>query len=245
MTGDPGPAIDVRALTVHYPGQGLAAVEDVSLRVGRGQIAIVIGPNGSGKSTLIRAILDLIPSTGEVRVLGRPVRNVLDRVGYVPQRLQFDPTLPLTVREILAMPRRRLARDGMVFAIETMRLQPLLDRPVGELSGGQMQRVLIGRSLVTSPEILFLDEPEAGVDTTGETTLYQEIACLARESGLTALICSHELELVARYADLVLCLNRRLVCHGSPAEILTEENLRRLYAGGVSLHKHETEAHSR
>jgi ABC-type Mn2+/Zn2+ transport system ATPase subunit len=233
------PAIEVRSLTVRFPGQDLPALQDISFRVPRGQIAIVIGPNGSGKSTLLRAILGLVASTGEVRVFGGAVRDSLQRIGYVPQRLLFDPTLPLTVREVLEMPRRRAGHDGMPFAIATMHLQPFLDRPLGHLSGGQLQRVLIGRALVTRPELLLLDEPEAGVDTTGETRLYDELAALATESGLTALICSHELELVARYADQVICLNRNLICHGSPAAVLTEENLRRLYAGAVSIHRHE------
>ena len=232
-------AIDVENLTVRYPGHDLPSLQDISLRVRRGEMAIVIGPNGSGKSTLLRAILGLVASEGRIRIFGCPIRAALDRIGYVPQRLLFDATLPLTAREVLEMPRRRPGRDGLSFAVSTMRLEPLLDRPIGHLSGGQFQRVLIGRALVTRPEVLLLDEPEAGVDVTGETRLYDEIASLAKETGLTALICSHELELVARYADLVICVNRRLICHGSPAAVLTEENLRQLYKGAVAIRRHD------
>jgi ABC-type Mn2+/Zn2+ transport system ATPase subunit len=233
------PALEVRNLTVRYPGQDLSAVEDVSFAVKKGSLAIVIGPNGSGKSTLLRAILGLVPSSGQVRVFGLPVPEALPRMAFVPQRLLFDPSIPLTVREMLRMPLRRGNGGRMALAVESMRLQPFLDRPVGHLSGGQLQRALIGRALVTGPELLLLDEPEAGVDTTGETRLYEQLASLAEDSGMTALICSHELELVFRYADQVICINRRLICHGKPSTVLTEENLRRLYEGWLSLHSHD------
>jgi ABC-type Mn2+/Zn2+ transport system ATPase subunit len=232
------PALEVRNLTVRYPGQDLSAVEDVSFAVEKGSLAIVIGPNGSGKSTLLRAILGLVHSSGEVRVFGLPVPEALPRMAFVPQRLLFDPSIPLTVREMLRMPLRRGNGGRMGLAVESMRLQAFLDRPVGHLSGGQLQRALIGRALVTGPELLLLDEPEAGVDTTGETRLYEQLASLAEDSGMTALICSHELELVSRYADQVICINRRLICHGNPSTVLTEENLRRLYEGWLSLHSH-------
>jgi zinc transport system ATP-binding protein len=233
------PALEVRNLTVRFPGQDLSAVEDVSFAVEKGSLAIVIGPNGSGKSTLLRAILGLIPFSGEVRAFGLPVRYALSRMAFVPQRLLFDPSIPLTVREMLRMPLSRKRPGEMELAVQSMRLEPFLDRPVGHLSGGQLQRALIGRALVTQPELLLLDEPEAGVDTTGETRLYEQLASLAADSGMTALICSHELELVSRYADQVICINRRLICHGNPSAVLTEENLRRLYEGWLSIHSHE------
>jgi zinc transport system ATP-binding protein len=232
-----GPLLEVKGVGKRFGG--FVALESIDLDVAPGERLGLIGPNGSGKSTLLRAILGLVPHSGEVRVFGKPARSMLERIGYVPQRLLFDPTLPLTVREVLEMPRRTAGHDGMAFAIETMHLQLLLERPIGHLSGGQLQRVLIGRALVTRPDCLLLDEPEAGVDTSGETKLYEELASLATESDLTSLICSHELELVARYADQVICLNRHVVCHGSPAAVLTEDNLRRLYTGAVSIHRHE------
>ena len=239
------PALEVSGVTVRFEGQALPAVEDISFTLEEGQIAILIGPNASGKSTLLRAILGLVPHQGEIRVLGRPVGEAYREIGYVPQRLTFDLSLPLTTREAILMPLLRLrgaeAEQAFRDAVEPMGLDAALDRPLGTLSGGQLKRALIARAMITRPRLLLLDEPEAGVDVAGEQTLYQLLDALVVGRRLTALICSHELDVVFRYAHQVLCINRRLMCSGPPGEILTPETLGRLYGPATALYHHHPE----
>jgi ABC-type Mn2+/Zn2+ transport system ATPase subunit len=234
--------LEVSALTVWFETLERPAVEDVSFALEEGQIAILIGPNGSGKSTVLRAILGLVPFQGDIRVFGRPVQAAYRTIGYVPQRLTFDQTLPLTTREAIRMPLGP-ARDPATEAtvrhfVEVLEIGPFLDKPLGSLSGGQLKRALIARAMVTSPRLLLLDEPEAGVDVGGERTLYELLDQLVTHHALTALICSHELNLVYRYAHQVLCLNRRLQCAGPPSEVLTAEALAQLYGPVSTLYRH-------
>ena len=237
------PALAVEHVTVRFPAQDRAAVDDVSFTLAEGEIAVLIGPNGSGKSTLLRAILGLLPYAGTVRVFGEPARQAAPAVGYVPQRLAFDLTLPLTVAEVVRMPLLG-ARGGDVEAtvahfVQAMGIDAILDRPLGTLSGGQLKRTLVARAMVTRPRLLLLDEPEAGIDVGGEQTLYELLAQLVAHHRLTALVCSHELDLVYRYAHRVLCLNRRLVCTGRPAEVLTAQALAELYGPATTLYRHQ------
>jgi zinc transport system ATP-binding protein len=236
------PVLEVKDLTVWFEGQEQPAVEEVSFSLDEGQIAILIGPNGSGKSTVLRAILGLVPFTGEVRVFGMPAAEARRQIGYVPQRLAFDLTLPLTVEEAVRMPllgaRGPDAEDALRHFTEALGIAGLLDRPLGALSGGQLKRAMIARAMVTKPRLLLLDEPEAGIDVGGEQTLYELLDRLVSHHHLTALICSHELDLVFRFADQVLCLNRRLQCTGPPADILTAEALARLYGPATALFRH-------
>jgi zinc transport system ATP-binding protein len=242
-------ALEVAALTVWFETLERPAVEDVSFVLEEGQIAILIGPNGSGKSTVLRAILGLVPFRGEVRVFGRPVQEAYREIGYVPQRLAFDQTLPLTTREAIRMPlggARDPASDATVqHFVEVLGIGPFLDKPLGALSGGQLKRALIARAMVTSPRLLLLDEPEAGIDVGGEQTLYGLLDQLVTHHRLTALICSHELDIVYRYADQVLCLNRRLQCTGPPSEVLTAETLAQLYGPVSTLYRHRRPGASR
>jgi ABC-type Mn2+/Zn2+ transport system ATPase subunit len=236
------PALTVSHLTVQFERQDRPAVEDVSFSLEEGQIAILIGPNGSGKSTVLKAILGLVPFTGEISVFGVPAPAARRHIGYVPQRLGFDVTLPLTVGEAVRMP--LLGRQGpeveaaFVHFTEELGVAPLVDRPLGTLSGGQLKRTLIARAMITGPRLLLLDEPEAGIDIGGEQTLYELLDRLVSHHRLTALVCSHELDIVFRYADLVLCLNRSLQCSGPPGEILTPEALGRLYGPATALFRH-------
>jgi zinc transport system ATP-binding protein len=242
-------ALEVAGLTVWFEILERPAVEDVSFTLEEGHIAILIGPNGSGKSTVLRAILGLVPFEGEVRIFGRPVRATYREVGYVPQRLAFDQTLPVTTREAIRMPlggaRDRTASATAQHFVEVLGIGPYLDKPLGALSGGQLKRALIARAMVTSPRLLLLDEPEAGIDVGGEETLYGLLDQLVTHHHLTALICSHELDLVYRYADRVLCLNRRLQCTGPPGEVLTAETLAKLYGPVSTLYRHRPPGASR
>jgi ABC-type Mn2+/Zn2+ transport system ATPase subunit len=236
------PALEVKDVTVWFEGQDQPALDAVSFALDEGQIAIVIGPNGSGKSTLLKAILGLVPCSGEIRVFGMPAAAARRQIGYVPQRLAFDLTLPLTVREAVRMPllgdRGPDGEASFRHFADVLAIADLLDRPLGTLSGGQLKRALIARAMVTEPRLLLLDEPEAGIDIGGEQTLYELLSQLVSHHRLTALVCSHELDLVFRYASQVLCLNRRLQCTGPPADVLTTEALARLYGPVTALYRH-------
>jgi zinc transport system ATP-binding protein len=241
------PALEVRDLTVHFEGQDHPAVDSVSFAVEEGTIAVLIGPNGCGKSTVLRAILGLVPFQGTVRAFGGPVADSYRKIGYAPQRLAFDQTLPLTVREAIRMPLPRRPgsadEDSFRHVVEILGIGSILDRPLGMLSGGQWKRSLLARALATRPRLLLLDEPEAGIDVTGEQTIYGLLEHLVAEERITALICSHELELVTEYADVVLCLNRRLLGSGAPEKILTPETLAAVFGATPALYLHHHELH--
>jgi zinc transport system ATP-binding protein len=236
-------ALEIQGLTVHFEGAERPAVEDVSFALEAGQIAMLIGPNGSGKTTLLRAILGLIPATGVVRVFGCPVHQAYRSIGYVPQHLRFDATLPLTGREMLLMPLRAMPKKARPTSlhevIDTFRLASFLDQPLGTLSGGQLKRLLLARAMFQRPRLLLLDEPEAGVDIGGEQTLYQLLEELVDTHGLTALISSHELNIVLQVATQVICLNRRLFGIGPPTKMLTPHTLFQLYGPTAALYRHD------
>jgi zinc transport system ATP-binding protein len=235
-------ALEVAHLSVHFEGAERPAVEDVSFALEPGQMVMLIGPNGSGKTTLLRAILGLISSRGEVSVYGQPIRKAYTLIGYVPQHLRFDSSLPLTGREMLSMPLRALPRKArrMPFdwAVDTFHLAGFLDQPVGTVSGGQLKRLMLARAMLRQPCLVLLDEPEAGVDIGGEQTLYQVLAQQVEERQVTALISSHELNMVLRVATQVICLNRRLFGIGPPTQMLTPETLFQLYGPTAALYPH-------
>ena len=232
------PLISVRNLAVTLNNHRV--LDGVAFDVDAGDIVAIIGPNGSGKTTLLRAMLGLVPYTGEVSVLGlapgrRP--SLSSKIGYVPQRLEFDRTMPVTVRELLSIflakgrtPDRPMLR---LVGVET-----LLDRMVGILSGGEFQRVLLALALLNRPEILFLDEPASSIDIEGAQEMYNLIEALRKEKGITVLLVSHDVDVVYRYATKVLCVNHRLLCHGAPRETLTKEVMEKLYGGPQALYEH-------
>jgi ABC-type Mn2+/Zn2+ transport system ATPase subunit len=243
------PALEVNDVTVWFEGQEQSAVEHVSFALDQGQIAILIGPNGSGKSTLLKAILGLVRFDGDVRIFGAPAAKARRQIAYVPQRLAFDLTLPLTVREAVRMPllgaRGPNVDTTVQHYVEALGISDLLDKRLGNLSGGQLKRTLIARAMVTSPRLLLLDEPEAGIDIGGEKTLYDLLDRLVSHHGLTALICSHDLDIVFGHADIVLCLNRRLQCSGPPTKILTPEALASLYGPATAMYRHRPQGTAR
>jgi zinc transport system ATP-binding protein len=198
-------------LTIAY---GDAVVVDrVDLSVRAGEIVILIGPNGSGKTTLVRAMLGLV----------EPVSGAVTRrdglvIGYVPQQLQIDPTLPMTVRRFLRLRTRATAKD-LEAAAEEVGVPDALDRPIQGLSGGQMRRVLLARALLRDPDLLVLDEPTTGVDIAGQAALYELVRRIRDTRGCGVLLISHNLHLVMAAADRVVCLNRHVCCEGQPASV--------------------------
>lgn len=229
--------VSVHGLTVRFGGHLI--VDKVSFELARRDVLAVIGPNGSGKTTLLKAILGLVPYEGEVHWHGKP------RIGYVPQRINFDRTLPITVEELFMLrtsrgfwSRTSAAREETASALRTVGAERSLSKRVGDLSGGELQRVLIAYSLIGKPDVLFFDEPSAGIDIGGEETVYNLIHRLAHETGLTVFLISHDLDVVYRHATQVLCLNKKMVCHGVPHEVLTGDVLEKLYGKLAGAYEH-------
>ena len=234
--------LDVRDCAVVLDGQKL--LSGVSFTVRKGEALAVIGPNGAGKTLLFRALLGLVPFQGTI------TWETGLRIGYVPQKFPVDKTVPLTIREFFLLKARRFWLADETFLehlsheLSLVGLSPeVLERPVGELSGGQLQRLLIGWAMVDHPEVMLFDEPTAGIDVGFGETVYQLLQRLQKERHTTILLISHELNIVYRYADQVLCLNREMLCHGKPHEVLHPQDLTKLFGEG-SFYKHEDQAHS-
>jgi len=249
-----GPAVEIRNLTVRL---GAAkALEDVSLSINRGEVAVLIGPNGAGKTTLLRVILGLLkPDSGSALVFGRPVSHLADaraRVGYVPQILSVDIAFPITVYQAVLMGRfgrigigKRPTLDDREHAFAAIRktgLDDLKDRPISRLSGGQRQRVFIARALANDPDLLLMDEPTTGVDAATTDTFYALLRDL-KAQGVTIILATHDISVVAAYTDTVACLNRTLVAHCRPDEVESNDALREMYGCHVAYFHHGEAPH--
>ncbi|WGV14684.1 ATP-binding cassette domain-containing protein [Fuscovulum ytuae] len=209
---------------------------DVSLSVQPGEIVTILGPNGSGKSTLLRALLGIVPvSGGQVRQRPGLV------VGYVPQRLAIDRTMPMTVRRFLSLP-RRVGDAEAAAALARVGLPEVAGRQMADLSGGQFQRVLLARALLSKPDILILDEPTQGLDQPGEAAFYRLIEEVRRETGVAVLMVSHDLHVVMAASDRVICLNGHICCEGTPRVVSTAPEYRALFGlgtqGALALYQH-------
>ena len=242
------PAVEARGLRVVLGGQPV--LENVDLHIPAGQIVALIGPNGAGKTTLLRCLLGLQKiSAGEIRIFGEsnPDR-ALRRVGYVPQRMDLERSFVLSVREFLSLRLRacrhwfwhsRRHTDAQLRAgLPEIGVEPLFDRTLAQLSGGQMQRVLIAFALMGQPELLLLDEPTAGVDLPGEQCFYDLIAQIQRRHHLTVILVSHELSMVYRHADWVYALNRVVCCAGPPQLVMSAQSLKEAFGTEVSPYHH-------
>lgn len=235
--------ISVRHLWAGYDGQ--VVLEDINLSVRERDFIGIIGPNGGGKTTLLKVLLGLHPPLrGEVRILGRPVEQGRERVGYVPQVVEFDRAFPVSVAEVVRMGRlasrpllrRYSAQDDQVVmeALRRVEMEGLWDRPFGELSGGQRQRVYIARALATEPQILLLDEPLASVDPEVREHIYELLNRL--NETITILMVSHDLSAISSHVKTIGCLNRQLIYHGEKQ--VTPEMLEEGYQCPVDLIAH-------
>ena len=227
--------VDVTGLHVAFGGASILRNLTVSLTPG--EIVTIVGPNGSGKSTLLRAIIGAVqPSKGQIR------RKPGLRVGYVPQRLHIDPTLPLTVRRFLSLPRRVSSAKAQATLINAG-VGNLADRQMTDLSGGQFQRALLARALLNEPELLILDEATQGLDQPGSAAFYQQIETVRQTLGCAVLMVSHELHVVMAASDRVICLNGHICCEGAPEQVASAPEYRALFGtgtgGALALYRHE------
>jgi zinc transport system ATP-binding protein len=236
----------IRNLTVRKGGTVILEGVDADIRCG--EVTALVGPNGAGKTTLLQAILGQVPYTGEIRFCrSREHGEGEPRIGYVPQHLPLDREAPVTVLDFFALTSQRRpvflgssrkSREAARESLSRAGVGHLLRRPLGRLSGGELQRVLFALALRDDPDILLLDEPVSGVDVAGEELFCDFLSQVHRSSRFSLLLVSHDLSVVTRHADQVICLNRRIVCRGATTEVLTPENLAAMYGSGAHLFRH-------
>lgn len=223
--------LEVRDLEVTF---GIERVlRDISFDVAQGEALAIIGPNGAGKTALFRALLGLVPYRGTI------TWKEGVKVGYVPQKFFIEKDIPLSVLEFFLLQSDRFwfsKKDFVSHLKHELDLigltEDILSRPLGDLSGGQLQRILISWAMIRHPDVLLFDEPTSGIDVGFEETTYNLMHRMQKERGATILLISHDLNIVYRYAQNVLCINKKMVCHGSPRETLTPDELTGLYGQG-------------
>jgi zinc transport system ATP-binding protein len=239
-------------------------LRDVNLSVNQGDFIAMIGPNGGGKTTLLKLMLGLLNAdSGSIQIFGQPAQDASHRIGYVPQDVHINRNFPISALDVVLMgklkPGRGWSRHSQqnrlaaLNALEQVEMKKFRDHRIGELSGGQKQRVFVARALVTDPELLFLDEPTASIDTKGQNEFYSLLKEL--NATITIIVVSHDLMLISGYIRSVICVNQRLHYHGHAQ--LTGEMIEMMYdctadetcpveliAHGLPhrvLHKHEHE----
>ena len=219
---------------------GHRVLEDISLHLHCGELTTLVGPNGAGKSTLLRALLGEVPYTGAIHFL--PVfghgREDAPAVGYVPQQLECDRFSPMSVQDLFACALSRWSvalwhsprdRQAARAALATVEAEHLIDRKLGQLSGGELQRVLLGLSLTPPPNLLLLDEPVSGIDLPGREMFYRIVSDLRQRLDLSILMVSHDLAGVTAVSDRIVFLNRRVICAGPPAQVIAHPEVRRTF----------------
>ncbi|WP_328587489.1 zinc ABC transporter ATP-binding protein ZnuC [Algihabitans albus] len=219
------------------PGRERWLLRNVDLSVGRGEIVTLIGPNGAGKSTLVRAAIGVLrPDSGRV------IRAPGLRIGYVPQRLSIDRTLPLTVHRFMTLTERHPPAE-IDRALAEVGVDHLAEAELQTLSGGEFQRALIARALVRRPDLLVLDEPVQGVDFAGEIALYDLIRKIRDRLNCGILLISHDLHIVMAATDTVVCLNHHVCCSGTPHAVAESAEYRRLFgaraAQALAVYEHQ------
>lgn len=215
-------------------------LDDLTFEIKKGETVAIVGPNGSGKSTLIKTLLGLIPFSGEIAFFNSEplpykkyitnLKQYFRKVGYVPQKIDFDRTVPITVTELLSVYQNKKNVKKILALLQEVGADRLFNAPIGQLSGGEFQRMMIALALVNEPELLILDEATSGVDMEGENVIYDIIEDLRKKYNLTVIFVSHDIGLVFKYASQVMCLNHCLLCHGVPQEALTKDIIDKLYA---------------
>jgi zinc transport system ATP-binding protein len=244
------PFVELEGVGVSY-GE-VRVLDGINLTVEPGDFLGIIGPNGSGKTTLLRVMLGLLePQEGSVRLFGQPPSAFREwrRLGYVPQRAALDPSLPVTVQEVVAsglvaslgLLQRigRAQRARVTEALARVGMEAHARARIGALSTGQQQRVLIARALVSDPELIILDEPTGGVDPEAQTSFYAMLQHLNREREVTLVLVSHDIGVVAKQVTKLACLNRRLIFHGRPGDFLSDAALTALYGPSVRIVSHD------
>ncbi|NQV48329.1 MAG: zinc ABC transporter ATP-binding protein ZnuC [Rhodospirillaceae bacterium] len=240
MPGNTDTGVLVKAIDINVSYGGRSVLHKAGAEVRAGEIVNLIGPNGAGKTTLVRALLGLLEPAG-----GTVVRRPGLKIGYMPQRLVIDPALPLTVNRFLALgiPRHAAGLGRRRAVLEETGAGQVADSPIQDISGGEMQRVLLARALLRDPDLLVLDEPVQGVDLGGQSELYAIIRHIRDDRGCGVLMVSHDLHVVMAATDHVICLNNHICCAGHPVTVSRHPEFVALFgptvAAELSVYHHE------
>lgn len=235
--------IEINHVSFNY---GMVPVlEDVSLKIYEDEFIGIIGPNASGKSTLLKLILGLLePDKGAISKYNHDGKDLSNHIGYVPQHSSFPRDFPVTVGEVVMM--GHIASSSRLFrykskeielakqVMQKLEIESIEKRQIGELSGGQLQRVLIARALVCEPEILILDEPTSNVDMRAEEDIFLLLKNYSEH--MTIIVVSHDIAFISGYVDRVACLNRTLVCHNTAS--ISGKMIEELYDAPVKMIHH-------
>ena len=221
-------AVELNGVSFSYGGP--PALEDITLRVPAGEFLGIVGPNAGGKSTLLKLLLGLLePQAGRIRMFGQAPRAARRHIGYVPQHPGFSRDFPISVEQVVLLGRlgkngtggmaiggfSRQDRQQAQQALASVDADDLAQRPISNLSGGQLQRVLLARALVIEPKLLILDEPTANIDQRLEIDIFDRLREL--NARMTIVVVSHDVGFISSYIGRVACLNRSLVCHRTDA----------------------------
>lgn len=239
------PAVEIKNLSLSYGDINI--LENLNLQIPENSFVSIVGPNGAGKTTLMKILLGLIKhSSGDIKIFGKPPLEVDPSfIGYVPQIKTMDRSFPaLSIELVISGITRRWPwlvkgkeKEMAINALSLVQAEKLADRTLSELSGGELQRVCLARSIVRDPKLIVLDEPAAGIDAIGEADLYNLLESYQEKSKTTILMITHDWHVANHHSDYVLLLNRKQVSFGHPAESLSEENLRIAFGHIGHVHK--------
>lgn len=210
-------------------------IDNLDLEVREKETLIILGPNGAGKTVLLRTLLGSVPFKGRIKW-----REGI-KIGYVPQRVPLVKDIPVSVADFFSL--KNISPEKTKKSLISVGVEPrsVLKKKINEISSGQFQRIMIAWSLADEPQVLLFDEPFAGIDVGGEETIYGLLEKIKKEKELTIFLVTHDLNIVYKEATNVLCLNKKMICHGKPKEILNSRNLSKLFKGKISFYHHQHE----
>ena len=219
-------------------------LDQVSLEVKKGDFITIIGPNGAGKSTLLKCLMGLItPDHGEIK------RKPNSRIGYIPQRMAINPSLPITVARFIGLNKSQASTQNMTALIEDLGIKTLADKPIHSLSGGEWQRVLLARALQDDPEAIILDEPAQNLDISGQLQFYKTLDAIHQRRGIAILMVSHDLHMVMASTQQVVCLYHHICCSGAPQTVARDPEFAHLFGQDMAKmmaiyqHQHDHDHH--
>ena len=226
--------IEISNLEIKYGSKKV--LQNINLSLNAGEIVTIVGPNGSGKTSLFKAIIGSIPySNGKIRI------KTDIRIGYVPQQLKVDQTLPITVERFLKLAIKDCNDTEKIAAL--LGSKTIFKEQINNLSGGQMQKVLLARALINEPEVLLLDEATRGLDQPGIAAFYRKIENISKKTNCAVLMISHDLHVVMKASDRVICVNGHICCEGTPESVATSPEYKTLFGSDIdssfALYKHK------
>jgi zinc transport system ATP-binding protein len=226
----PESILEVKNLNIELDSQKI--IENLSFEVKEGETLVILGPNGAGKTVLFRTLLGLLPYRGEINWK----ENL--KVSYIPTSLPLVKEFPLTIKEFFSL--KEITPKEILEMLDTVGMLgvDILEKKIAHLSTGQFQRVLVAWGLCKDPQVLLFDEPTAGIDVKGQESIYAFLNRLRKEKNLTILLITHDLSVVYELADRIICLNKKVICRGTPKEVLTPQHLAQLYGGEIKFYQH-------